>query len=508
LSVSEAAELIGGAIRSGVPDAVRVIGQISGFRDRTHWYFDLKDEDAVLGCVMFASRVKRSGLLGPGRSDAVVGNGLEVVVRGRVEYYTPSGRVSLIVDRIEPVGAGALELAFRALCEQLRALGWFDEARKRPLPRMAGRVAVVTSAQGAAVRDVIETARKRCPMVELMVVDVRVQGERAVGEIVAALDELGKRHGALGIDAVVLTRGGGSMEDLWAFNSRDVAEAIVRSPVPVVAAIGHESDTTIAELVADRRCSTPTQAAVVLVPDGVALDRELDDLSRRLRHGALRTIEAGRSRTRALSARGVMRDPSGLVARARARVEAARVGLAGSVQRRVSESARRVDGVWVRLERHRPETAHARHEARLDALSSRLRRAGLGVSARAELDGLASRLRRATMVASERMRGRLEAAGRELEAVGPMSVLARGYSVTLRSDGSAVRADHEVRPGERIETRLAAGVIRSVVEGEEEGKGVRSEPASRASRGRRRSRREGDDGNSSDPERGQMDLFG
>ncbi|MCA9289351.1 MAG: exodeoxyribonuclease VII large subunit, partial [Phycisphaerales bacterium] len=285
MSVAALAGLIAGALET-LPRPVRVAGEISGLRDRTHWYFDLKDADAVVSCVMFASAARKAGF--------VPENGQAVVAGGRVEFYAKGGKVSLICDRLEPVGAGALELAFRKLVGEIRALGWFDPERKRALPTFPRRIAVVTSRTGAALQDVLDTARRRCPAVDIAVVDVRVQGDRAAGEVAAAIEWLGRRHTHLGIDAILVTRGGGSMEDLWAFNEKPVAAAIVACPVPVVAAIGHETDVTIAELVADERAATPTQAAMRLIPDRAALGEQVEAVASALRGSIERQTAAAK----------------------------------------------------------------------------------------------------------------------------------------------------------------------------------------------------------------------
>jgi len=489
LTVAHLAGLIDDAIQDSLPARLRVVGQVSGFRQRTHWYFDLKDEHAVVSCVMFASAARRSR--------AVIEDGLEVVLTGRVDFYKKTGRISLIVERIEPVGAGAMELAFRRLCEELRGLGWFDERRKRSLPRFPRRVAVVTSATGAALHDVLDTARRRCPMIDIALVDVRVQGERAAPEIARALRRLGAAHERLGIDAILLTRGGGSMEDLWAFNERQVAEQIVRSPIPVVAAIGHESDTTIAELVADRRCATPTQAAVALFPDREALARELTDFAKRLRFVVDRLIAHERQRVRAAVRHRVLSDPTGPIRVAGERLgDAVRRAHTG-MHREVGARARRLHALWVRLERHRPATAQARREARLEELTKRLRRAARART-RLDLEPSARRLARAQEGLVRERASRLESLDRELEAVGPGAVLRRGYSVTTRADdGALVRSPEDVRAGQALLTRLSEGSVESVVGG------VRQSPSVPAPS--RRPRRGGGRSGADDPS--QMDLF-
>ena len=202
LSVSALASILDTAIRTGTPPTLRVLGEVSGFRDRTHWYFDLKDANAVVQCVVFAGNARKLGF--------VPEDGQEVVATGRVDYYAKSGKVSLIATRLEPVGAGALDLAYQKLVEELRGLGWFDAERKRALPIFPRRIAVVTSRSSAGLQDVLDTARRRCAAVEILTVDVRVQGDGAAAEIAKAVSLLSRRHVELGLDAILLTRGGGS----------------------------------------------------------------------------------------------------------------------------------------------------------------------------------------------------------------------------------------------------------------------------------------------------------
>lgn len=446
LRVAELAARIDASLRAGLPAKLTVVGEISGLVERTHLYFNLKDAEAVVACVMFASAARRLPFLPE--------NGQEVVISGRVEFYARGGKVSFIVERLEPVGAGALDLAFRKLCEELRALGWFDPERKRPLPYFPRRIAVVTSATGAALQDVKDTVRRRCPAVDLLVIDVRVQGERAACEVCDAVRLLGRNHRTLGLDAILITRGGGSKEDLWSFNDRSMAEAIVKCPIPVVAAIGHETDITIAELVADERCATPTQAAMRLTPDRRELTREVGAAHARLRNAVDRLLRLERERLRSASRHPVFRDPAWMLHRARASLADAAHRLAAASRDSLRDAQRRVEVATVRVERIRPTV-------RLAAARGRLLHAG------SRLHGLMSARVRESRI-------RLDGLDRQLGAVGPRAVLSRGYSWTEREDGRLVRSVQDVRPGERVRTQLADGQVTSIVEAG--GAGPRPEP--------------------------------
>lgn len=434
LTVSTLAGLIDGAIRRGVPQRVRVLGEVCGFRERTHLYFDLKDASAAIGCVVFASAALRLRV----RPE----EGRQFVASGRLEFYAPQGRVSFIVDALEPVGEGPRDLAYRKLLEELRSAGYLDQGRKRTVPSFPRRIGVVTSRSAAALQDVLVTMRRRAPGVGVLLADVRVQGEGAAEEVARAVDRLSRNHQRLGIDVIIVTRGGGSKEDLWAFNERVVADAIFRSQVPVIAAIGHETDVTIAELVADERCATPTQAAMRATPDASALRRQVRSMGTRL--AAAMSVHAGTAVHRS-------RD-------AGRRLERAVQGVRHAGQIGVERAASR-------LERQRPTAVVARLRARTDAGASRLRAAVIAIAREPDLRALGQRLRRSIGALVPAATRRVDSDERELRAVSPLAVLERGYSVTTGPNGRLVRSVHDVRPGDALETRVADGSVRSTVEG-------------------------------------------
>lgn len=491
-TVSQLAARIEGSLRDGLPAKIRIAGEISGPRQRTHWYFDLKDAGAVVSCVWFASAQRRSSV--------VPQDGQQVVVSGHVDFYAKAGKVSVIVDRVELVGEGAMDQAFRALCDELRMLGWFDPARKRPLPVFPRRIGVITSRSGAALQDVLDTMRRRCPAVGVVLVDVRVQGDGAAEEIAGAIRRLGRSAGNLGLDALLVTRGGGSKEDLWAFNERLVAAAIVESPIPVVAAIGHETDTTIAELVADERGATPTQAAMRLTPDRAALASHLDALSRRARHAMHKRIEIHRHRLSSVGRHPAMADPRRALASAMQTIEVLGLRLRGAVREDLRVAADLTSRLSRRLDPHRPAAVHARRAARLEFLLTQLRHAMLGRLADADLEGFAAELSRAVRGLTASSRTRIEACHRQIEAVSPLAVLQRGYSVTLGCDGKPLRSVAQVEPGDVLSTRMIDGAVHSQVTGREEGRfEARGSPVGPTPR-RASQRSKPDDGP-------QMDLF-
>ncbi|MFW5681900.1 MAG: exodeoxyribonuclease VII large subunit [Phycisphaeraceae bacterium] len=338
LSVSQASAVIREVLNVALPRTFRVQGEISNLSRRSaggHWFFSIKDDAATLRCVCFASNARRVS--------AEVDNGVEVVCTGRVDMYPAQGQVQLYVESIEPVGQGALEAELRRRIEALREKGWLDEARKQPLPSVPRRVAVVTSRAAAALQDVINTTQQRWPGCELLLVDVPVQGASAAPKIAAALAGLSRFGQAQRIDAIVLTRGGGSLEDLWAFNEGVVAEAVYRCPIPIVAAIGHETDVTVAELVADRRAATPTQAAMLLVPDRDALDQQLDHAAARLQSALRRRLERARDRLDRAARHRLFRSPRVLIEDRRERLARCSARLAAAPHRALERAARRLD---------------------------------------------------------------------------------------------------------------------------------------------------------------------
>ena len=425
MTVAELCARLKGALADAFPTKVRVVGEVSNFSGGRsgstsgvgggHWFFSLKDAEATIRCVAFASVTQRIKF--------PVANGLEVVATGRLDLYPAQGHVQLYIDRLEPVGQGALELALRELMEELREAGYFEPMIKQAPPLVPRRVAVVTSRSAAALQDVINTAGKRWPGCELLLYDVRVQGADAAPQIAAALRNLAAQGQRLGIDAIILTRGGGSIEDLWAFNERIVADAIFECPIPVVAAIGHETDTTIAELVADLRCATPTQAAMAVVPDRASLSHQVEQNHDRLRLLVQRQLQHARQQLNGLTRQPCIARPITLLENARQRLESA-----------------------------------SRHP-----LLSRPER--LLESPRLELTRLDTRLRMLPGQQHTRAMQKLDQLAKHLDAVGPRQVLARGFTYTLDAQGRPVTRAGGVGSGDRLTTVFADGKVHSTADG-------------------------------------------
>jgi exodeoxyribonuclease VII large subunit len=437
LTVAQLTALIRGVIaRSPDLEDVLVEGEISNLSMPVsgHLYFTLKDVNASLSCVVWRSQ--RTEI--PFRPE----NGMTVIVHGRIEVYDAQGRYQLYADRLEPSGVGALALAVEQRRRALAAEGLFDEARKRALPLLPRRVVVVTSRSGAALRDVLTVVGRRAPGVDLVLSPATVQGEGAVETLVLALERAQSVRGA---EVVLLVRGGGSLEDLMPFNDERLARAIRAGRLPVVSGVGHETDTTIADLAADRRAATPSAAAEMVAPDARRLAVELG--ARRARLGAAARQE---------------------LAVKRASLERQRLRLDnGSPLRRLPSHRQELD---LRAERLRAGllaslTAKRR---RLDAATGRLRVASPGQRVALERQRLGGERRRLARVVGEALvqrRQEVRARRDQLEALSPLRVLERGYSITMEEASGAVLTDPaSVRAGQRLRTRLAQGLVISTVE--------------------------------------------
>jgi exodeoxyribonuclease VII large subunit len=285
-TVSEINSLVRGLVEEHYPD-VAVTGEVSNFKHHTsgHLYFSIKDAGASLRSVCFRSAAREI--------DIDLRDGMQVVVRGRLTVYEGYGSYQIVAYAIEEAGEGELEKAFRKLVARLDEEGLFDEEHKKTIPRYPERVAVVTSPTGAAIRDILSTIRRRWPCVEVVIAPVRVQGDLAAPEIAAAIEMLSRSRD---VDTIILGRGGGSLEDLWAFNEESVARAIYSCPVPIISAVGHETDVTVSDFVADHRAATPSMAAEVAVPRREDVGERVDQLARRIVRHVSATVEIRRGR--------------------------------------------------------------------------------------------------------------------------------------------------------------------------------------------------------------------
>lgn len=418
---------------------VWVEGEVSNFRKQAsgHWYFTLKDDTGQISCAMFGAK-RREG-------SEVLADGTRVRVFGEATLYESRGQLQLVVVKAERAGAGDLQARFEALKRKLESEGLFDAARKKPIPRFPQRVGIITSATGAAIQDILQVLSRRAPWVQPVLDPVRVQGRGAELEIARALREMGspEAHGIPRCDVIIVGRGGGSIEDLWNFNEEVVARAIADCPIPVISAVGHETDFTIADFVADLRAPTPSAAAELAVADGAALHARLREFGSRLRRPVNERLRSEQTAIAALR-RGVLgRDAAKLLV----------------------EPVMRADSLAARLTvaaRGSLDTAHALWS---DARQRhRLQHPSLVIERRlAHLDTIGHRLAAATTPALHRLDDRLTRLASMVRTLGPESTFQRGFSITLGPDGRVVTSAAALRPGDALRTRFAQGEAESIV---------------------------------------------
>jgi exodeoxyribonuclease VII large subunit len=410
--------------------AVWVEGEISNFKvySSGHAYFTLKDEAAQLRCVLFRTRARRVRF--------EPRDGLHVMAFGAVEIYAQRGDYSLVVELLEPKGVGALQLAFEQLKERLGAEGLFDPARKRPLPRFPRKIGIVTSPSGAAIRDMLRVIGRRFGEIHIVLAPARVQGDGAAAEVAQGIREL---NALGGVDVIIVGRGGGSLEDLWAFNDEMLARTIAASKIPVISAVGHEVDFTIADFVADVRAATPSNAAELVVKEKRAVVEALADLDGRLRRVMGRALVLQRDRLQRTASRRVLTDPA----------------------RPLRELARRLDDARARL-RQAALTALGRRGHRLELAGRGLRAlnpVARTLNGRRALIDLQGRLERGMYRGVDRARHRLGAEAGRLDSLSPLAVLGRGYSLTRTTDGRIVRTWHDVVAGDAVSVLLHEGSL-------------------------------------------------
>lgn len=374
---------------------VAVTGELSNYRGphhSGHVYCNLKDSGAQVRLIIWRGTFERLKFK--------LTDGLEVTIVGKLDVYARRGEYSLVATSVQPKGVGGLQLAFQQMYERLEQEGLFDPGHKKPLPEYPQRIAVITSPTGAAIHDIITTAQRRNRLVEILVYPAKVQGEGAAEQVARAIRRLNALNASLGIDAMIVGRGGGSLEDLWAFNEEAVARAIFDSEIPVVSAVGHEVDTTIADLVADFRAPTPTAAAEILVPELAGMVELVTEYQLKLGRGLRHTLELWRGRLETMSERLAGLGPLNQLRREQQRLDYLMEGLKWSMHHRLKDR-----------------------------------------------------------------KEKLNALGAHLEALSPLKVLERGYSITRNAQGKVIKKASEVRAGESISTKLAEGTITSQVTG-------------------------------------------
>jgi exodeoxyribonuclease VII large subunit len=406
-TVSQVTSLVKRVLEDNLPPRLTVTGEISDWRRHSsgHCYFSLKDNEAVLPCVMW-----RSGFA---KVKFEPQRGMAILATGSVDVYPPQGRYQFVVEQLEPAGVGALQIAFEQMVKRLEAEGLFKEEHKKPLPPYPRRICVVTSESGAAVHDIKESIWNRWPCVKLFLYPVPVQGEGAAEQIAAAIRDINRRNRQFKFDMMIVGRGGGSLEDLWAFNEEVLARAIFDSQIPVVSAVGHEIDVTIADLVADVRASTPTKAGVVAVPDFEEVSTELNYFAKNLSDRMRWMLQLGEQRLDELS-----------------------FALSDCVKDMLTKVKAKLNIFFEKvlgIEPHRLLTKKT-----------------------VELSNMQNRTTTAIRTVMNKLAIRLAGHENRLAAMNPKSVLQRGYSITRsKKDGFVVRSINDVEVSDLIITELA-----------------------------------------------------
>lgn len=427
-------------VLEGTLGEVWVRGEISNHRCQSsgHHYFSLKDATSQISCVLFAGTARRLRNLN-------LEDGREVQAFGRLSVYEARGQYQLVIERVQEAGIGALQAKFEALKARLAAEGLFDPSRKKPMPKFPRTIGVVTSPTGAAIRDFLHVLHRRMPGIRVLIAPVRVQGRGAAAEIAAAIHQLQPNPGGEipPVDVIVVTRGGGSVEDLWEFNEEVVARAIAASAIPVVSAVGHEIDFTISDFASDLRAPTPSAAAEVLAADGMEMLRAMAVQDRRLHQTIKNHLRIFRSSLAAVEHGSWMRDPA-------RRIEQYALRLDDSADKLHAHTARRIQNA-------RQILGHAAHVLAIHRPDAAIRRTW------ERLDQIQSLITHATRREQQKSQGRIDRAADLLAALSPAATLSRGYTITTDAAGNILRSSESLRSGVPIRTRFPDGEVSSSV---------------------------------------------
>lgn len=417
---------------------IAVEGEVSNYRKQPsgHQYFTLKDENSQLQCVMFA----RPGMW---RKTVILSDGMHVIARGRLTVYESRGQYQLNVQSVQAGGAGLLQARFEALKQKLSAEGLFDPSRKRPLPPFPVAVGIVTSPAAAALRDILNVLSRRAQWLRVVISPVRVQGEGAAQEIAKAVDEL-NRFEELGlhpVDVIIVTRGGGSIEDLWEFNEEIVARAIANSAIPVISAVGHEIDFTIADFAADLRAPTPSAAAELVAPDRAELQRRLEQTLGRLRRHVAVCLTEEKQRLSVARRSALLREPQRRWQEAVQRLDTNGDNLRRGAVQALNSRREKLRGLESVLKQHRPDQLLALRRHQLEAFSSRL-------------DALTDRK-------LQHLKQKLASCASCLRLVSPQATLERGYTITSSARGVILHSAEEAAAAKALVTQFADGKVES-----------------------------------------------
>ena len=429
-TVSQITSLIKTSLENALPGQLTITGEISSFKKHSsgHCYFDLKDENAILPAVMWSSDFAKLKFKPE--------NGLAIIAKGHIDVYAPAGKYQFYAESMQPAGMGALQLAFEQMRKRLAAEGLFKDEHKKPLPKYPFRIGILTSESGAALHDIIDSIYNRWPVAKLLFYDVPVQGEGAAEKIAKAIKDVNRRNNVLKLDVIIVGRGGGSMEDLWAFNEEVLARAIFASKIPVISAVGHEVDVTIADLVADARASTPTKAGVIAVPDIREVLQQIDSAGKRIRQNIESILKLSAQKLKTILAVAVFRSPLVIIQNRGQMLDEFESNLAESAQLVVLNIRKLLQSYFEKILKIEPHRLMADKKISLNNLQNRLAQK-------------TSRLLASVKLQIETQAGRLSACS-------PKSILNRGYSIAKNAiTGNVITRSADVSIGDLIITELA-----------------------------------------------------
>ncbi|MBN1457285.1 MAG: exodeoxyribonuclease VII large subunit [Sedimentisphaerales bacterium] len=428
-TVAQVNSLVKVALEENLPSRMTVTGQISDYKRHFsgHCYFSLKDESGILPCVMWASKAKALKLEPE--------NGLEVLATGNIDVYAPGGKYQFYVDRLQQAGVGELQLAYEQMVKRLQKEGLFEDKHKKTIPPYPMRVGIVTSESGAAVKDIAASVYDRWPCVRLFLYPVTVQGEGAAVSIATAIRDINKRNKKLNLDILIVGRGGGSLEDLWAFNEEAVARAIFDSKIPVISAVGHEVDITIADLVADARASTPTKAGVIAVPDIEEVLERINSAQRHLDLYISGRVAVCKGQLEKILASAIFKNPLWVLNNPRQQLDEVAMKLSAAVKEIFAGIRQKIEALKEKLLRMEPHWLMGQKNVELNRLQNNAEAAIKSVYTKKQLQ--------------------LTVLENRLTAMDPRSVLKRGYSITTnKRTGGVVSSAKDVKVGDVLVTEL------------------------------------------------------
>jgi exodeoxyribonuclease VII large subunit len=437
-TVSQTNVLVQTALEASLPSRMIVRGQISDWKHHSsgHCYFLLKDPGGILPCVMWASKFKNVKF--------AVENGMEILCTGHIDVYLPGGKYQLYVDKMEPAGIGDLQLAFEQMKQRLQKEGLFEDKHKKPIPAFPMRIGIITSPSGAALIDIAESIYNRWPCARLFLYPSPVQGEAAAPAIASAIRQINKLNKDLKLDVLIVGRGGGSLEDLWSFNEEVVARAIYASQIPIISAVGHEVDVTIADLVADARASTPTKAGVIAVPDITEVTDRINQAQSRLTQCVEAELRYSTETLARILASSVFKSPLGPVNWARQQTDELMTKILTSYKHMFSRLRDKLSTLKENLSEIEPHRIIGKNTLRLTTLETAAQAAVKQTLAKKKLQ--------------------LTAVQNRLKGLNPANVLKRGYSITRsKKTGVLLRTADDIKVGDTLSTELSQVKIESDV---------------------------------------------